>query len=254
MPDVLAKIQGQIDQAAKELREYAPNAIDWYARSRAAADQLAPWLVDVAAGLRGSLNEVLASPTLVRDTWERIKTEGSIAADLTAEMDASLANEQVLVSKPSGALISKLIERYLIHHFPTDDLESNGASDYPDLFVRSYDYAEVPSHTRDAVKFGAAIKGGRPVRVPDGIEIKTVGVGKGIDCHYPHVGLHLIVEYDAKDQPIHVTDIRLGFARRDTYAIANRRTEATTVKASFRRSTIQSSAFVSILPTGEELF
>ena len=153
------------------------------------------------------------------------------------------------MQRPSGALISKIIERYLIEHYPEQALKSNGSSDYPDLYVSDNDYSFLSPHIRTASTYAASLKGGRPVRIPDGIEVKTIVGRGGVDCHYPHVGLHLIVILDPGDEEksMRVMDIRLGFARHATYRITTPRTKATTLKASFNASTVRSDAFPSIL-------
>lgn len=223
--------------------------MDWYQRCLDAVETLFPWLQRVAAGLRLEIDAILESPQRVRAAWERIKREADIPEQLQTEMDQFLERESFLVQRPSGALISKIIERYLIDGYPEQALKSNGASDYPDLYVSDFDYSFLTPHTRSADSYAASLKGGRPVRIPDGIEIKTIVGRGGIDCHYPHVGLHLIVILDRGEgaTPMPVTDIRLGFARHGTYRITTPRTKATTLKASFNATTVRSDAFPSIL-------
>ncbi|QYU67036.1 hypothetical protein J4558_19060 [Leptolyngbya sp. 15MV] len=66
-----------------------------------------------------------------------------------------------------------------------------------------------------------------------------------IDCHYPHVGLHLMLSFTTTGERFVVDDVLAAFLRRADYRISERRTEATTVKASFSRA-----PFVSLLPSG----
>jgi hypothetical protein len=83
----------------------------------------------------------------------------------------------VLLGYVGGDVVSKIVEKYLINQYPEGSLESNGASDYPDLFFRSDDYSQLPAFTRGKGQtYGAATKGKakRPVRIPDGLESKHV--------------------------------------------------------------------------------
>lgn len=247
MHPILRQVLSQVEAAKPYLRTYAPEEIDWPARCESVAANVVPWLVETAPSVRSEIDACLASPSLVREKWNEIKSRCSVDAELAGQMDDHLGREKILLGKPSGTVISKLVESNLIALAPGADVASNGASDYPDLYLTSLDYSGLPAFAKTSTKFGAARKGGRPVRVPDGIEIKTVKSGSGIDCHYPHAGLHYVLIYDPDQEPMRVVDIRIGFARRETYRISERRTEATTVKASLSRATINGEAFVSIL-------
>jgi hypothetical protein len=209
--------------------------------------QTVPWLVNTAGTVRDFVDQYLASPATVRTLWEEIKTSSGITNDISKAMDIALTHEYVLLERPSGALISKLIESCLISNYPFGVMKSNGASDYPDLFIVSDEHQLLPLHGRKRKGYGAALKGGRPVRIPDGIEIKTARVGAGIDCHYPHTGLHYVLQYDNNSRPIQVTDIKIGYVVEETYHISKQNTEATTAKASFSPGVIASDAFISIL-------
>lgn len=248
-PSILESLTRQVDAAKGELDAYQPDAVDWHRRCMTASELLGAWLDSVAEGLRCEIDTTLASPHRVRETWEQVKTITDVPPPLAEEMDANLNREGFLVQRPSGALISKIIEAYLIAQYPNGSLKSNGSSDYPDLYDSAFDYSFLSPHSRTAASYAASLKGGRPVRVPDGIEIKTIVGRGGIDCHYPHVGLHLIAILDAGDdtKPMHVTDIRLGFARHENYRITTPKTKATTLKASFNSSMVRSEAFRSIL-------
>lgn len=82
----------------------------------------------------------------------------------------------------------------------------------------------------------------KPVRVPDGLEIKTSRDGANVDCHYPHVGLHLMLSFRTTADRIVVDDVLVAFLRQKDYRITRPKTKATTLKASFSRS-----PFVSLL-------
>jgi hypothetical protein len=136
---------------------------------------------------------------------------------------------------------------YMIADKGGDRLGANGKSDYPDLFIKDYDYSAVPRHTRSVKEYGAALKGkeARPVRVPDGIEIKTCRNGFRVDCHYGHMGLHVALYYTENKGRAEVCDLDAAFLRASDYANATRNTDATTAKASFGPE-----RFVSLLPGG----
>jgi hypothetical protein len=134
---------------------------------------------------------------------------------------------------------------HLLARFPNGALAGNSKSDYPDVFIRTLDYSKLPVRNREDKEIGAAIRGKvrNPVRVPDGLEIKTARNGASIDCHYPHVGLHLMLSFITTGERVIVDDVLVSFLRKENYRIASRKTEATTVKASFGRS-----SFISLLP------
>ena len=72
-----------------------------------------------------------------------------------------------------------------------------------------------------------------PVRVPDGIEIKTCRKNLRVDCHHPHAGLHVELLYTESNRLFCVTDIQVGFLTTHDYRESNRNTTSTTVKYSF---------------------
>ena len=130
-----------------------------------------------------------------------------------------------------------MVTKFLIEKEP--DLKCNGRSDYPDLYLGSIDYSGLTSFRRgrkdEEVEYGAALKGKekRPVRVPDGLEIKTCRDQIRVDCHSPHAGLHLALVFEEVERFFNVTDLCVGFLRLADYREAGRNTTATTVKYSF---------------------
>ena len=96
-------------------------------------------------------------------------------------------------------------------------------------------------------EYGAAVKGRqkRPVRVPDGLEIKTCRERIAVDCHHPHAGLHLVLLFTEAARLFAVEDVRIAFLRAGDYRESERNTTATTVKYSFNGD-----YFVSLLPAG----
>jgi hypothetical protein len=153
-------------------------------------------------------------------------------------MDRELDREAVLLATVGGDVMSKVIEKFLIENFPGAHLESNGRSDYPDLFLRSKDYEGLSKFVRlkDKTKdYGAALKGKskRAVRVPDGLEIKTCKGRFAVDCHHAHAGLHLALLFQGRKGSIEVSDIMIAFLRYADYRITQPASPTTTLKASF---------------------
>ena len=68
------------------------------------------------------------------------------------------------------------------------------------------------------------------------MEIKTSRNGASIDCHYPHVGLHLLVSFITTGEKVVVDDVLAAFLRYEDYRITVPKTQATTLKASFSRA------------------
>lgn len=179
----LSHVLRQIELASAELSQYPPNSVDWNFRCRAVAERLVPWLEGEAASLTQFLTKVMNSPADVRRAARTIlavlESHPKLKSNPTTESEIELLkqaldHETLLLSGTGGTVVSKLIERFLIERSIEWTLESNGASDYPDLFLRSDDYSQLPDFRRgkDQV-YGASLKGKskRPVRVPDGLEI-----------------------------------------------------------------------------------
>jgi len=72
---------------------------------------------------------------------------------LLARLRSALEYEELLIAEAGGTIVSKLIERYLINNSENWILESNGASDYPDLFFRDNDTACFPGSSVGPSKF-----------------------------------------------------------------------------------------------------
>lgn len=243
--DPLAHVLAQIEAAKPELDNYPPLGFGWYERARTTAEAMIPWLVKEAPGLRLYVEEVLNSPALLREAWESIKPQIDSPAEV-ARLGELLAKQDVLLDFVAGDTVSTVVTGHLLSKYPNAGLTGNSKSDYPDIFINSYDYSKLPVRSsKSQDKFGAAVrgKGKRPVRVPDGLEIKTSRDGKGIDCHYAHVGLHLVLSYSKRAGPNSVDDILVAFLRDADYRKTEPKTKATTLKASFSRR-----AFVSLLP------
>ena len=124
----------------------------------------------------------------------------------------------------------------------------NSKSDYPDLYLVDRDYSGLPARRRAGEgAIGAAVRGPqrKPVRVPDGLEIKTSRNGATIDCHFPHPGLHLMLSFHTTAGAVRVDDVLVAYLKAADYRVARRSTEATTVKASFTRA-----SFISLIQQG----
>lgn len=243
----LEYIRRQIQQASDELSGYSPREMSWLDRARAASDKLVPWLDGIAPSLKASVEDVLNAPMKLRELWTQICNETKLSRKIKAEFNRQLKLDDALRESVTGETISKVVTNFLIER--NLDLRSNGRSDYPDLFLRSADYSGLAVFRRKsevAQEFGAALKGShrRPVRVPDGLEIKTCRDQIRVDCHHPHAGLHLVVVFAEQTRQFCVTDVCLAFLKSADYREAARNTTATTVKYSFNRD-----RFVSLLST-----
>jgi hypothetical protein len=241
----LAHILAQVKAAKPELDAYAPEGFGWHKRALTAVNSLVPWLVQEAPGLRVYVEEVLNSPALLRSAWASLKSQIDAPGEV-ARMDELLAREGVLLAFVAGDTVSTVVTGYLLSKYPGGALAGNSKSDYPDIFIKTYDYSKLPVRTRDDKEIGAAIRGKekKPVRVPDGLEIKTSRDNANIDCHYPHVGLHLMLSFVTNGPTVVVDDVLVAFLRHDDYRITVPKTKATTLKASFSRA-----PFISLLPT-----
>jgi len=234
---VLDQILQQIEAARPDLRLYHPREMDWPSRARATADWLIPRLVSAAPGLKSYVEDVLNAPVELRHLWSVIRSQIDSPREQLEAFDRQLSLDDVLRESVTGEVVSKVATKYLIDHEP--DLRTNGRSDYPDLYLGSLDYSGLAQFRRGSkggdIEYGAALKGieRRPVRVPDGLEIKTCRDQIRVDCHHPHIGLHLALIFTEVSRFFTVTDLRVGFLRSADYREAGRNTTATTVKYSF---------------------
>lgn len=242
--DALPRILAQVAAAKAELNAYAPVGFGWYERAVAATKTLVPWLVKEAPGLRVYVEEVLNSPALLRAAWAALKPQIDAPAEV-ARVDELLTREGVLLAFVAGDTVSIVVTGHLLARYPGGALAGNSKSDYPDVFIKTYDYSKLPVRTRNDQEIGAAVRGKerKPVRVPDGLEIKTSRDNANVDCHYPHVGLHLTVSFVTTGERVVVDDVLAAFLRNSDYRITVPKTKATTLKASFSRA-----PFVSLLP------
>lgn len=243
--DVLPRILAQVEAAKLELDRYAPAGFGWHSRAVATVKTLVPWLVRESPRLRLYVEEVLNSPSLLREAWAGLRTQIDLPAEV-ARIDELLEHESVLLKFVAGDTVSIVVTGHLLAQYPGNGLAGNSKSDYPDVFIRAHDYSKLPVRTRDDEEIGAAVRGKerRPVRVPDGLEIKTSRNGANIDCHYPHVGLHLMLSFITTGKRIVVDDVLAAFLRESDYRITVPKTKATTLKASFSRA-----PFISLLPS-----
>ena len=247
--DVLATVRAQVAAAQADLCIYRPDTMDWSVRALATADSLVPWLVQVAPALKGHVQDVLNAPALLRSMWASIRKHVNLPKEQVEAFDRQLALDDVPRESVTGEVVSNVVSKFLIEHHPDSALRSNGRSDYPDLYLASLDYSALPQFKKKKVtaedEYGAAVKGKRPVRVPDGLEIKTCRQRIAVDCHHPHAGLHLILLFSEAARTFTVEDLRVAFLRASDYRESERNTTATTVKYSFNGD-----QFVSLLPAG----
>ena len=186
------------------------------------------------------LKEVLNSPALLREAWATLKTQIDSPAEV-ARIDELLNRECTLLAFVAGDTVSTVVTGHLLSRFPSGGLAGNSKSDYPDLFLKACDYSELPARTKKTNEFGAAVRGKqrKPIRVPDGLEIKTSRNNATIDCHYPHVGLHLMLSFLTTGERVVVDDVLAAFLRYDDYRITTPKTKATTLKATFSANSIR---------------
>ncbi|MDA1053541.1 MAG: hypothetical protein O3C40_24085 [Planctomycetota bacterium] len=241
----LAHVLRQVALAKKELSSYPPTHVNWFDRAHQTCNQLVPWLVEISADLCDSVNHIMNSPGDTRHAIDKLFdlvrqhddfANDSAFFDLTRSIQSALDYETLLLSEAGGQVVSKLIERFLIERSTDRHLESNGASDYPDLFLRTNDYSELPSFKRGKDQiYGAAVKGkaNRPVRIPDGLEIKTCRNTFAVDCHQAHAGLHLVLLFEKKATGFTTIDLQIGYMRRELYRMTTPASPTTTLKASF---------------------
>lgn len=247
MPTATKLILRQIEDARADLADYPPTGMDWPSRVRATATTLVSWLEESALGLKSYVEDVLNAPLLLRQMWSTIRPEVTSSKEQIEAFDRQLSLDDVLRESVTGDVVSKVITKFLTDHFP--ELQRNGSSDYPDLFLGTCDYSGLSNFQRKRTEndqvFGACLKGKdrRPVRVPDGLEIKTCRRQIRVDCHYPHTGLHLALVFDEACRFFTITDLRIAFLRSSDYRESNRNTNASTVKYSFNGS-----RFISLLP------
>jgi hypothetical protein len=234
---VLDFINEQIEGARADLEKYSPHEMDWPTRARATAQVLIPRLVYEAPGVKSFVEDVLNAPQELRRMWSSIRADVVLPQEQILAFDRQLSLDDVLRESVTGEVVSKVVTKYLTEHLPS--LESNGRSDYPDLYLGSLDYSGLALFRRkregEDGEYGAALKGPakRPVRVPDGLEIKTCRKSIRVDCHYAHAGLHLALVFREAGRVFTVNDLRVAFLRFTDYHESSRNTKTTTVKYSF---------------------
>lgn len=250
----LRHVINQVQEAKSELSSTLPKSIDWNTRATQTCRRLVPWLETQSKALANYLTDVMNSPNVVRESVkslvdrflaETAHRQSTADEKLLARIRSALEHEELLFSGAGGPVVSKLIERFLIDKSDKWNLESNGASDYPDLFFRDNDYSGLSKFQRGSKQvYGAALKGKsqRPVRVPDGLEIKTCEGTFAVNCHHAHAGLHLVVLFSKARKQFRVNDIQVAFMRQDFYRITVPASPTTTLKASFNGTN-----FISIL-------
>ena len=247
--DVLATIKSQIKEAASDLNAYRPESLDWNKRAGTTAESLIPWLIEVVPGMKHYVQAVLNAPAMLRSMWATIRQHVSLLREEIEAFDRQLTLDDVLRESVTGEVVSNVITKYLLEQHPASGLKSNGRSDYPDIYLSTLDYSALPQFKRKKKEtsqdeYGAAVKGmaRRPVRVPDGLEIKTCRARIAVDCHHPHAGLHLVLVFTETARMFTVSDVRIAFLRSGDYRESERNTTATTVKYSFNGD-----GFVSLL-------
>ncbi len=238
--DALATVKSQIQSAKDDLQACKPTTLDWISRSILTAETIIPWLILTAPGMKEYVEDVLNAPTILRSMWDKMRANVNLPKDQIDAFDRQMTLDDVLRESVTGEVVSNVVTKYLKEHHPEKILLSNGRSDYPDIYLSTQDYSVLPQFKRhknviEADAYGAAVKGNRshPVRVPDGLEIKTCRERIAVDCHHPHSGLHLVLVFSETARKFSVTDVRVAFLCTKDYRESKRNTTATTVKYSF---------------------
>jgi hypothetical protein len=238
--EVLTTIKSQIKEAESDLHAYRPTSVDWNSRAGATAASLIPWLIKIVPGTKDYVQDVLNAPAKLRSMWATIRQCVSLPQEQIEAFDRQLTLDDVLRESVTGEVVSNVVTKNLLEHYPAAALKSNGRSDYPDIYMSTLDYSALPQFKRKKKvspedEYGAAVKGKqkRPVRVPDGLEIKTCRERIAVDCHHPHAGLHLVLLFMETARMFTVKDVRVAFLRSSDYRESERNTTVTTVKYSF---------------------
>ena len=92
---VLAAIKAQIDVASDELTAYRPESMDWHARATATAEQLVPWLAEVAPALKNYVQDVHNAPVMLRQLWESIRGHVGLPREQIEAFDRQLTLDDV---------------------------------------------------------------------------------------------------------------------------------------------------------------
>ena len=238
--NALTTIQRQIKAARGELQAYQPTTIDWNLRALTTARALVPWLLEISPTMKDYVQDVLNAPTLLRSMWQKIRNHVTLPKAEIEAFEKQLQLDEVLRETVTGEVVSSIVTKYLLESGSGEQLKANGRSDYPDLYLATFDYTALPQFKRKKKvtttdDYGAAVKSKqkRPVRIPDGLEIKTCRERIAVDCHHPHLGLHLVLLFSKTGRLFTVDDIRIAFLRSVDYKETQRNTTATTVKYSF---------------------
>lgn len=237
--DVLATVKTQIKMAQNDLHNYRPESVEWDKRAIATAEAIIPWLIQIVPSMKNYVQDVLNAPNMLRSMWAMIRHHVNLPREQIQAFDRQLTLDDVLRHSVTGEVVSNVVTKYLLDHHPGMALRSNGRSDYPDIYDSTLDYSVLPVFKRKKVtpedEYGAAVKGKkkRPVRVPDGLEIKTCRDRIAVDCHHPHAGLHLVLLFSETGRAFAVNDVRVAFLCLSDYRESERNTTATTVKYSF---------------------
>jgi hypothetical protein len=239
---VLEQILAQVRDAKADLRDYPPADVDWaskgvnwFSRCQATVRTLVPWLTAIAAGLQAHVERIMNAPDHLHAIWDKIRESVDLPEEILEEFESTLSDVGMLHEYIGGEVASAVVMRYLQAEYPNSDLRPNGKSDYPDLWLRTNDYTHLPVRRRGVTSYGAAVVGKprRPVRVPDGLEVKTCRDTFKVDCHHNHVGLHVVVVFSEQATGSRVKDILVAFLNSSDYRRCDRNTTATTDKFSF---------------------
>jgi hypothetical protein len=235
---VLAHVLSQVRRDSAALESLSD--INWLARVEKSVHSFVPDLVIMACELMEEVRLTLKSPRIIREAWQRL--EGHIQnSDAPAEvkreaafLNVELGRESKLLTQITGDIVSNVISDFLCNK--RRDISKNNRSTYPDLYFKWADYSMLPQR-QSGNATGPALKGNKPTSVPDGVEIKSQrGNRIRVDCHHPHMGMHLVLTYKRAGNEWLVYDVFIAYLSRDDYRQATRNTTATTEKFSFKHA------------------
>ena len=71
-----------------------------------------------------------------------------------ARIDELLSREKVLLEFVAGDTVSIVVTGHLLAEYTGGALAGNSKSDYPDLFIKTYDYSKLPTRSRGDEEIG----------------------------------------------------------------------------------------------------
>ena len=98
-----------------------------------------------------------------REAWASLKPQIEEESEV-ARIDELLGNEAILLEFVAGDTVSIVVTGHLLNRYPGGILGGNSKSDYPDLYLKDYDYSKLPVRSRKETEYAAALRGNRASR------------------------------------------------------------------------------------------